>query len=153
MGYLIIKLSREEMKSNNNPWLTKGILKSINQKNAVYRKFIRAKNYHSKEIYHLELKQYKSMINSFTRINKSKYYKIFFSKLKTNSKQARSSHRRCSVRKGVLRNLAKFTGKHLYLSPFFNKEAFNCIKKETLAEVFSCEICKISKNTFFTEHL
>ena len=34
----------------------------------------------------------------------------------------RSSHRRCCVGKGVLRNLA---------------------------EVFSCEFCKISKNTFF----
>ena len=66
MGYLIIKLSREEMKSNNNPWLTKGISKSINQKNAVYRKFIRVQNSHSKEIYHLELKQYKSMIISFS---------------------------------------------------------------------------------------
>ena len=27
------------------------------------------------------------------------------------------------------------------------------IKKETLAQVFSCEFCEISKNTFFTEHL
>ena len=27
------------------------------------------------------------------------------------------------------------------------------MKKETLAQVFSCEFCKISKNTFFTEHL
>ena len=27
------------------------------------------------------------------------------------------------------------------------------IKKENLAQVFSCESCKISKNTFFTEHL
>ena len=27
------------------------------------------------------------------------------------------------------------------------------IKKETLAHVFSCEFCEISKNTFFTEHL
>ena len=26
-------------------------------------------------------------------------------------------------------------------------------KKEILAQVFSCEFCKISKNTFFTEHL
>ena len=33
----------------------------------------------------------------------------------------RSSHRRCSARKGVLRNLAKFTGKHLCQSLFFNK--------------------------------
>ena len=26
-------------------------------------------------------------------------------------------------------------------------------KKETLAQVFSCEFCEIPKNTFFTEHL
>ena len=26
------------------------------------------------------------------------------------------------------------------------------MKKETLAQVFSCEFCEISKNTFFTEH-
>ena len=27
------------------------------------------------------------------------------------------------------------------------------MKKETLAQGFSCEFCEISKNTFFTEHL
>ena len=27
------------------------------------------------------------------------------------------------------------------------------LKKETLAQVFSCEFCEISKNTFLTEHL
>ena len=27
------------------------------------------------------------------------------------------------------------------------------LKKETLAQVFSCEFCEISKSTFFTEHL
>ena len=32
-------------------------------------------------------------------------------------------------------------------------EACNFIKKLTLAQVFSCEFCKISENTFFTEHL
>ena len=35
----------------------------------------------------------------------------------------RSSHLRCSVRKGVLRNFAKFIGKHLCQSLFFNKVA------------------------------
>ena len=53
----------------------------------------------------------------------------------------------CSVGKGVLRDLEKFTGKHLC----FN--ACNFIKKEAMAQVFSCEFCQISKNTFFTEHL
>ena len=60
----------------------------------------------------------------------------------------KSSHQSCSIKKGVLRNFAKFTGKHLCQSLFFNKVA----EKEVLAQVFSCEFCKISKNTFFTEH-
>ena len=34
-----------------------------------------------------------------------------------------NSHWRCSVRKGVLRNFAKFTGKHLCQSLFFNNVA------------------------------
>ena len=42
--------------------------------------------------------------------------------------------------KGVLRNLAKFTGKQLCHSLIFNKE--------TLAQVFSCEFCEISGNNF-----
>ena len=32
-------------------------------------------------------------------------------------------------------------------------EACNFIKKETLAQVFSCEFWEIFKNTFFIEHL
>ena len=55
----------------------------------------------------------------------------------------RSNHRRCSVRKGVLKNFAKFTGKHQCQSLFFNKVKgldLQLIKKETL--VFSCEFCE-----------
>ena len=33
----------------------------------------------------------------------------------------RSSHRKCSVKKGALRNFAKFTGKNLCQKLFFNK--------------------------------
>ena len=47
--------------------------------------------------------------------------------------------KRCS------RNFTKFTGKHLCQNLLF--------KRKTLAQVFSCEFCEISKNTFFTEHL
>ena len=41
-------------------------------------------------------------------------------------------------------------------SPFLIKlqaSACNFIKKETLAQVFSCEFCEIYKNTFITEQL
>ena len=61
------------------------------------------------------------------------------------------------MKKGALINCTKFTGKHLCQVLYFNKFAdlgdCNFIKKETLALVFSSEFCKISKNTFFTEHL
>ena len=52
-----------------------------------------------------------------------------------------SHHQRCSVRKGVVRNFTKFKGKHLSQSLLFNKVA-------GLTQVFSCEFCEISKNTF-----
>ena len=47
----------------------------------------------------------------------------------------RSSHQRCSLRKSVLKNFEKAS-------------ACNFIKKETLSQMFSCEFCEISKNTF-----
>ena len=51
----------------------------------------------------------------------------------------------------ALGSFAKFTGKHLCQSLFLIKleaSACNFIKKETLAQVLSCEFCQISKNNF-----
>ena len=60
-------------------------------------------------------------------------------KSKTLIAVSRSSHQRCSMKTSA--------------SFFFNKVAglrpWNFIKKETLAQVFSCEFCEVSKNTFF----
>ena len=44
------------------------------------------------------------------------------------------SHQRRSVKKGVL------------------PKACNFIKKKSLAQVFSCEFCEMSKKTYFIEH-
>ena len=64
----------------------------------------------------------------------------------------RSSCPEVFCKKGVLRNFANFTGKHLYQSLFLNKvAACNFIKKQGLAQVFFCELCKISENTFSYE--
>ena len=66
----------------------------------------------------------------------------------------RNSQRRCSMKKVVIKNFAKFTGKHLYQSLFFNKVVgLRPIEKGTLAQVFSSDFCEDFKNTFFTEHL
>ena len=37
--------------------------------------------------------------------------------------------------------------------PDTSQKTCNFIKKEALAQMFSCKFCDISKNTFFTEHL
>ena len=66
----------------------------------------------------------------------------------------RSSRPEVFCKKGVIRNSTIFTGKHLCQISFFNKvagltpKACNFIKKDTLAQVYSCEFFKFSKNTF-----
>ena len=64
----------------------------------------------------------------------------------------RSSRLEVFWKKGVLRNFAKFTGKHLCQSLFFNNvaglKACNFIEKENLAQVFSMNFAKFL-NTFF----
>ena len=63
----------------------------------------------------------------------------------------RSTHRRYPVTKGDLRDFAKFTGKYLCQSLFFNARIsffFIIIKKETLVQLFPCEICENSRNSF-----
>ena len=64
----------------------------------------------------------------------------------------RSSRAEALREKCVFRNFAKSTEKHLRQSLFFNKVAglksTTLFKKATLAQVFSCEFCEISYNTF-----
>ena len=79
-------------------------------------------------------------------VNFAKYLKTSF----------RSSHGRCSVRKGILRNFAKFTRKLLCQGLFFNKVAgWNLQpyqKRDSGTGVFLW-ILRNFANTFFTEQL
>ena len=59
----------------------------------------------------------------------------------------RSSHPEVFCKKGVLRNFAKLTGEHLCQS-LCTGLACKFINKEALAEMFSCEFCEVSKNSF-----
>ena len=56
-------------------------------------------------------------------------------------------------KKDVLINFAKFIGKYLRQRLFINKvvglNLATLLKKESLAQVFPCKFCEISKNTFF----
>ena len=63
------------------------------------------------------------------------------------AQKPRSSRRKCSVKIGVFKSFASFTGKHL-LKSLFNKVANLRPYKETSPQVFSCEICEIFRNTY-----
>ena len=55
------------------------------------------------------------------------------------------------LKNGFLGKSAKFTGKHLCQSLFFNEVTDlrpATLLKETLAQLLSCEFCEISRNTF-----
>ena len=69
----------------------------------------------------------------------------------------RNSRRRCSVRKTVLRNFAKFTGKHLCQRVSFlmklQASGLQLYEKRNSGKGVFLLILRISKNTFFTEQL
>ena len=64
----------------------------------------------------------------------------------------RSSHWRCSLRKGVLRSFLKFTGKHLCKSLLFNKVAglrpATLLKNKTWHRCFPINFAKFLRTTF-----
>ena len=80
-------------------------------------------------------------------------------KFRYGGKVYRNSHRRCSVKKGILRNSTKFTGKPLCHRLFFNKVAGlqaskkRCLLKKSVYSFFfnnssSHRRCSVKKNMF-----
>ena len=62
----------------------------------------------------------------------------------------RSSHQRCSERKGVLSNFEKFTGKHLCQSLFFNEVAgFRLWKERPWYRCFHVNFVKFRRTFFY----
>ena len=69
-----------------------------------------------------------------------------------------SSRPEVFCKKGVFRNFAKFTGKHLYQRPFFRKVAArlrpaNLLKKSLWHRCFPVNFAKFLRTPFFTEHI
>ena len=70
---------------------------------------------------------------------------------------AEAATRGAVCKKGILRNFAKFTGKHLCQSPLFNKVAglrdAPLFKKRPWHKCFPVNLVKFLRTPFFTEHL
>ena len=77
---------------------------------------------------------------------------VFFSESFDNTSYVRSSHWSCSVKDGVLKYFANFTGKHLCWT-FFESSGLQIYQKVPLTLVFSCGICESFKNIYFEKNL
>jgi len=77
------KCTGNKRKEPMSPWITKGLLKSINKKNLLYKQYI-----HSPTQKNLQkFKTYKNKLNVLTRKAKRKYYFSKFERNKNNMKQ------------------------------------------------------------------
>ena len=91
-----------------------------------------------------------SMSSLYTHLMILKIYVIMKLSIFLNT-DTESILQRCSVKKvflEILQNSQQNTCARVSFLITLQAEVCNFIKKETLAQVFSCEFCKISKTTF-----
>ena len=91
-------------------------------------------------------------MHSVHKIKKTSVHRIKVRKKILIGFHVRSSHLNVFYQKYVHKNFSKFTRKHLCQSFLLNKAAdwrLQLYYKETLAQVFFCEVCEIFKNSYF----
>ena len=121
-------------------------------KRSVLKNFSEFTDKHKKQSSGGDLPKEKMLLKILQNSQKNIFARIPFGKVAGWKLETfRSSHWRCSVKKGVLKNFANVTGKNLCWSLFLIKLQFwrpAILLKKTPTQVVSCEICKLFKNNY-----
>ena len=80
-------MTKRELKQQQKPWITTGILNSMKRRDRLLKKFTKAKHELIKIQYHKEYKKLKNQIVALCRINKKIYYQNFFTENANNLKK------------------------------------------------------------------
>jgi len=80
-----LKLIKEK-KSQHKPWITSGIRKSIENKNSLYKKFLKAKSATKKQQLNQYFKKKRNLVLKIIRQSKTNYYREYFDDHKQNLK-------------------------------------------------------------------
>ena len=130
------QLSQKELKLREKPWITKGILKAIKNKNKIQKRVLRTKDLQQKEYYHNIFKKYRNQINKLCRISKSQYYKDYFNNNKQNLqktwdgiKQILNTENKSKKQVSYIKENDKFITDHVDLANSFNKYFCSIAKK------------------------
>ena len=81
------KLSRKEIRIQAKPWLSQGILNSIQRKDRLLRKCIQTKDPASKEILRTEFKSLRNRITYIINFSKKTHYQRYFTENHNNIKK------------------------------------------------------------------
>ena len=80
------KHTNKEINLQFKPWITCGIRKSIQRRDNLYKRFIKAKDIHIKEDYHKRYKKLRNQIVTLCRESKMLHYQQFFTENANNMK-------------------------------------------------------------------
>ena len=131
----IKKLSNKDKKTMKKPWITKGILKSIEEKNRIYRKCIRTKNSTKNEEMHNLFKYYRNSLNKIARLSKANHYKAFFEDNKNKLNK---------VWKGI-KEIININKKDTQQIRNINNNRKLITEKKQIANIFNHFFCNIQK--------
>ena len=87
-----MSILKVKFRSNQNPWITKGIVKSSKKKTRLYEKFLKNRTQKNEETY----KTYKNLFETIKKRSKKKIYSEKLQKFKGDAKKT------CSVMKEIL---------------------------------------------------
>ena len=76
----LIEMTQQEIKLNSKPWINKEILNMINEREKLYKMYIKTKNQVLKEQFHEKYKKLRNDIRELTRKSQKEYLQEYFSK-------------------------------------------------------------------------
>ena len=72
------KITQKEYKKRFKPWINDELLKMINKKDALFKKYIASKVEHRKQALHEEYKRLKNAITELSRRKEKEHYDNYF---------------------------------------------------------------------------
>ena len=97
LSFPIKKITRKQAKLISKPWISKGLLTSIQNKSKLYKKFL----HNPSEINNQQYKQYKNKLNYLLKIAKKRYYDFKLEGAKGNLKKTWKLLNQIISRKGM----------------------------------------------------
>ena len=73
-------MTNKEIKQQQKPWITKEILRTMNERDKIHKKWVGEKDNITKTSLHTDYKNIRNKIREDILTNKKKYFENFFSK-------------------------------------------------------------------------